>query len=544
MNRSMAAILATALTLLAAAIATAQENVCSSPVMTGQGQYSGLTDQAFPACVYRGIPFARPPVGPLRLARPVPPEAHQGVAAADKFGPACLQEPSMLNGGEADSYEEDCLYLNVWRPAKSGRFPVMVWIYGGGFMGGAGSFNIYDGAHLATREEVVIVTFNYRLGALGWMALPELKAEDAKGSTGDYGMYDQVRALEWVRDNIAGFGGDPGNVTVFGQSAGAMSICALLASPESEGLFHKAMMMSGPCRLMTTLDDAYVKSRAYAKAMGCDGPDLTACLRAKPAAAFNQKAPNDMFSGGTAWSPTIDGVFLPDFPVTMIQQGKYHHVPVIISTTRDELRMYTMMIPGLGAWPRPTVTKLMEFLTGPNQPELMALYHYDDYRRPIDLAISFGNQMAFDTPMFMMAEAMSPNNPVRLYRFDWDKTRMPHKMGAFHAIDVPFVFGAFNMDVDLAKLMADKKTFAAAAPIGYTMMDYVGNFAKTGNPNGPGLPPWPAYTPQDRERMYISTEFNPRPLTAEEVARYQWFSTRTLPQVLEGKLSRKLAEKK
>jgi para-nitrobenzyl esterase len=543
MRRILACLTTVALALIANSAAWAQE-VCAAPAATAQGAYTGLTDPAFPACVYRGIPFAQPPVGALRLARPVPPSAHEGVAAADKFGPACLQEPSMLNGGEAESYEEDCLYLNVWRPAKSGRLPVMVWIYGGGFMGGAGSFNIYDGAHLATREDVVIVTFNYRLGALGWMALPELKAEDIKGSTGNYGMYDQVRALEWVRDNIANFGGDPGNVTVFGQSAGAMSICALLASPESGGLFHKAMMMSGPCRLMTTLDEGYAKSQAYAKSIGCDGPDLIACLRAKPTAAFNTKAPNDMFNGGTAWSPTIDGVFLPDFPVTLIQQGKYHHVPVMISTTRDELRMYTMMIPGLGAWSRGTVRGLMKTITGPNQPELMALYDFNDYRRPIDLAISFGNQMVFDTPEFMMAEAMSPNNPVHLYRFDWDKTRMPHKMAAFHAIDVPFVFGAFNMDVKLAKLMADKKTIAKASPIGYTMMDYVGNFTRTGDPNGPNLSPWPAYTTKDRERMYITTDFNPRPLTDKEIARYQWFATRTLRQVLVGNLSSKLAEKK
>ncbi len=520
------------------------EDLCSAPVETGQGSFTGLSDPDYAACVFRGIPFAQPPKGELRLRRPEPPARREGVVAAARFGPACLQEESILNGGKAESYSEDCLYLNVWRPAKSGKFPVMVWIYGGGFVGGAGSFDIYDGAHLASRQDLVVVTFNYRLGAFGFLALPELKAEDPRGSTGNYGILDEVRALEWVRDNIAAFGGDPSKVTVFGQSAGAMSICALLVSPEAKGLFHRAMLMSGPCRLMTGLEDGYAHSLAFAKAMGCEGKDVLSCLRSKPASAFSLKAGNDLFSGGTTWAPTVDGSVLPDLPVKLIQEGHYQKVPVIISSTRDELRDYTMMIPGLGLWPRAAVKELMKLLTGPNSPELMSLYDFHEYRRPIDLALAFGNQMVFDTPLFMMAEAMAGQNPVHIYRMDWDQTRFPHKMGAFHAIDVPFVFGALNPDVELAKLMASKKTYEKNKDLGYTMMDYVSNFAKTGDPNGEGVPPWPAYTREDRERLYFNTRITVRPLTDRELARYRWYEARTMDEVLAGSLSQRLGKKK
>jgi len=526
--------------LLLTALAAEGADLCSEPAKTGQGSFVGFTDPARAACVYRGIPFAEPPTGARRLKRPEPPAPHEGIVEATKFGPACLQNESILNGGKAEAYSEDCLYLNVWRPAKSGKYPVMVWIYGGGFVGGSGSFDIYDGAHLASRQDVVVVTFNYRLGAFGFLALPELKAEDAKGSTGNYGILDEVRALEWVRDNIAAFGGDPNNVTVFGQSAGAMSVCVLLVSPEAKGLFQKAMMMSGPCRLMTKLEDGYAHGRDYAKAMGCEGKDVLSCLRAKPAAAFSLKGGNDLFSGGTTWAPTIDGAVLPDLPVKMIQAGQYQKVPVIISSTRDELRDYTMVIPGLGLWPRAVVKGLMKQLTGPNFSDLMSLYNFHDFRRPIDVAFAFGNQMTFDTPLFMMAEAMSGQNPVHIYRMDFDRTRFPHKMGAFHAIDVPFVFGALNADVTLAKLLVSKKAYDKYGYLGYTMMDYVTNFAKTGDPNDGKNPAWPAYTKADRERLYFNVKITAQPLTEKELARYRWYETRDMKDILNGKLSQRL----
>jgi para-nitrobenzyl esterase len=527
-----------------AALSARAEDFCAQPVETGQGKFSGQVDPKHPACAFLGIPFAQPPVGPFRLHRPEPPAPHAGTVAAVKFGPSCMQEEDPLNGGKSEAYGEDCLYLNVWRPAKSGVFPTMVWIYGGGFVGGAGSFDIYNGSQLASRQDVVIVTLNYRLGPLGFLALPELQQEDPKSSTGNYGIQDQVQALGWVRDNIANFGGDPQNVTVFGQSAGGMSICVLLASPESAGLFHQAMIMSAPCRLFTGREEGLQKGRDYAASVGCAGDHPAECLRAKPASAFLQKAPNDLFNGGVSWSPTVDGAFLPDLPLKLIAEGKYHRVPLIIGTTRDELRIYTMTVPGLGTLTRGEVSWFMRRLLGPvNAKQILSLYNYDDYRRPIDLAFAFGNQMVFDTPSFLLAEAVSKEMPVYLYRFDWNQTRMPHKMGAFHALDVPFVFGAMNPDLDLAKLLASKSTYKKNEFLSYIMMDYVANFAKTGNPNGGGHPAWPAYTSAQRNRLYFNTEISTKPLTERETMRYTWYADRTLREVLAGPLANRTEKK-
>jgi len=520
------------------------DNVCTAPVDTAQGAISGVADDDYEACSYRGIPFARPPLGDLRFKRPEPPSPHEGVYRAVDFGPACIQKPDITMGGKAERYCEDCLYLNVWRPKRPGRFPVMVWFYGGGFMGGAGSFDIYDGAHLAVRENVVVVTINYRLGPLGYLALPELKAEDPRNSTGNYGIMDQVRSLQWVQKNISAFGGDPDNVTVFGQSAGAMSICTLLVSPEARGLFHKAMMMSGPCRLFTSYEKGVEKSRAYAAELGCtgEGEELIDCLRDRPARDFNRKPPNDLFNAGTAWSPTVDGSFLPEMPLDMIEEGNYRKVPVIISTTRDELRNYTMAIPGLGLWSKGAVKSLLKLLTGDNAKDILELYDFKDYRRPIDLAFAFGNQMVFETPMFMMAEAMYDKNPVYLYRFDWNDTRFPNKMGAFHAIDVPFVFGALDLDMELANMLASRETYEQYGYLGGMMMDYVGSFARTGDPNTEGLPYWPRYTAHDRERLIVDRQIIHMTMTTPEILRYRYFASRELGEILEGDLVKAMAD--
>jgi len=504
---------------------------CSDPVETGQGVLVGFADEEYDACVYRGIPYAKPPVGDLRLKRPQPPRSHMGTFEAFDFGPVCEQG--------SDQYSEDCLYLNIYRPKKSGVFPVLFWIHGGGFISGSGSFPFYDGAHMASRNDVVVVTINYRLGPLGFLALPELKEEDPKGGTGNYGTLDQVRALEWTRENIAAFGGDPHNVTAYGQSAGGMSICTLLVAPEAEGLFHRAMIMSAPCRLFTELEKGYKKARAALADIGCDPEgDVLDCLRERPAQAFNLKGGNDMFIGGTPWSPTVDGSYMDDMPVKLIERGEYHKMPTIISTTHDELRLYTMSIPGLGAWSRLSVNALVKGLVGPNYDELMSLYDYEEFRRPIDLAFAFGNQMTFDTPLYMMAEAMSGQNPVYVYRFDWNHTRYPHKMGAFHAIDVPFVFGTFNTDIEVARMVASEKIFEENEYLSRYVMDYIAGFARTGVPSAEGAPEWPAYTTEKKNRLYINRQIMARELTAREIARYEWYAERTMGDIMEGPISR------
>jgi para-nitrobenzyl esterase len=508
--------------------------VCSEPVSTRQGLIRGLEDPDYAACAWKGIPYAAPPVGDLRLRAPEPPDPHKGVYDAYDVGPSCPQEETLTSGGESKSFSEDCLYLNIWRPAKSGKFPVMLWIHGGSFVAGTGSYDMYDGAHLAAEKDVVVVTINYRLGALGFMALPELSEEDPDASTGNYGILDQIRALNWVQENIAGFGGDPDNVTIFGQSAGAMSVCTLVVSPGAAGLFHKAAAMSGPYHMIRTLEEAYESGKALSEKIGCAGPDVLECLREKPVEAFGQKSENDLLAMGITYSPCVDGYVLPDMPLTLIEQGRYHKGPMILSTTRDELRIYTLMIPGLGLWMRSTINALLRFLTGPNYDEIKSMYSYSDYRRPIDLAFAFGNEMTFDTPAFRIGEAMAGQNPVYLYRFDWNDTRFPHKMGAFHALDIPFVFGSMNIDSRIAKLLASKKTYEENEHLGLKMMSYFTNFAKTGDPNEEGLPQWPKYDTENRNRMHFDTTITIRPLTESEVRRYQYYAERSYKEVLAG----------
>ena len=504
-------------------------DMCSTPVATGQGAFSGAKDPNYESCAYKGIPYAQPPVGDLRLARPLPPASHQGVVQAVNFGPVCIQN-------HGDHMSEDCLYLNIWRPAKPGVFPVMVWVHGGSFTAGSGSFDLYHGGNLSSREDMVVVTINYRLGSLGYLALPELKAEDKDHSTGNMGILDQIQALEWVRDNIAGFGGDPNNVTVAGQSAGAMSVCVLLASPEAKGLFQRAMMMSGPCRLFSNEEAGFKKGREFAKSIGCKGPEVVKCLLRLPASAYAQKIPNDMFSGGTAWSPVVDGSVLKAMPVDAIQQGEYNKVPVIIGTTHDELRAYAMSFYGLGLWPKGLVNRFMKFITGDNAKTILAMYDYKEYRRPIDVAFAFANEMTFDTPAFMMAQAMTGKNPVYWYRFDWHQTKMPHKVGAMHAIDIPFVFGSFDSNNKEFKQLASEKTVKNAMPLAYNMMKYVGNFARTGNPNSEGVPKWQAYNLLEKDRLYMDIPISARSLSENEVKRYEWFAAHPMKEVMTGKL--------
>jgi para-nitrobenzyl esterase len=525
MKKTMLILLAVLISLTLASDAIAGSD-CSEPVETTQGVITGFADEKHEACVYKGIPFAKPPMGDLRLKRPEPPEPHTGTFEALEFGPTCGQD-------------EDCLYLNIYRPKKSGVFPVMFWIHGGGFTAGSGSVEFYDGSHLASRNDVVVVTINYRLNALGFLALPELKEEDPKGSTGNYGMLDQVRALEWNREHISAFGGDPDNVTVFGQSAGGMSICTLMVAPEAGGLFHRAMIMSAPCRLFTQLEAGYEKGRAAVKEIGCGkADDVLECLRSKPREALKLKGGNDMFMGGTAWSPTVDGSFMSGMPVELIKKGEYHKVPTIISTTRDELRLYTAGLSGINALPRSMINIFMKGLVGPHYKELMALYDYDDYRRPIDLALAFGNEMTFDTPLYMMAEAMSGQNPVYVYRFDWHHTRLPNKVGAFHAIDIPFIFGNFNADSELIKSLVKENTIEEDEYISLWMMDYITSFAKTGAPLSDEGPDWPAYTAESKNRLYVDREVKARELTSKEVARFEWFASRTMEDIMKGPISK------
>lgn len=535
MKRTRLVFLALAALVLLSVPAFPASEVCSQPVATAQGPVLGEADPDLAACVWKGIPFAAPPVGELRWAAPAAPPARTQALQAVEFGPTCPQKESMLSGGVSGSLSEDCLYLNIWAPQKSGSFPVLFWIYGGGFISGSGSYDIYDGARVVSEGDVVVVTINYRVGALGFLALPELAAQDPHHSTGNYGLLDQIAALTWVHDNIAAFGGDPKNITIYGQSAGGMSVCALLTSPPAAGLFTRAFTMSGPCALMRTAEQAYTQGRGLAEAVGCAGPDSVACLRQKPVAAFDIKGHNDLFQLGVAYAPMVDGYALPDMPLTLIEQGRYQKVPVMIGTTREELRSYTMTIPGLGLITKGETNALLKYIIGPKFPEVREMYDYADYRRPIDLAFAFGNELVFESPGYRMAEAMVGQNPVYWYRFDWNQHRFPHKMGAFHALDVAFVFAAMQPDLALAKMLASKKMYEKNEDLGRTMASYVVSFARSGNPNYEGAPAWPAYTEEKRERLYFNTQITSAPLTEDQLRRLNYYRAHDISEMLGGR---------
>jgi len=516
--------------LLAAGNSRAENRdaVCAEPVRAGQGTIQGEGEQEHAACVWKGIPYAAPPVGELRFRAPEPPRPHAGVFPADRFGASCPQNELITSGGESAAFSEDCLTLNVWSPTQPGRYPVMVWIHGGAFREGAGTYEMYDGARLAAEKEVVVVTFNYRIGFLGFMALPELAAEDPHGSAGNYGIMDQIQALRWVRDNIAGFQGDSGNVTIFGQSAGGMSVCTLLASPPAAGLFHKAIPMSGGCDTGVTLEKGFRQGEKFATDLQCRGEDVLPCLRAKPAQAFVPKSGNLFVEGITgaaiSHSPKIDGYVLKDNPIASIRAGQYNRVPVMAGHTKDEIRLYTLVIPGMSLLPRFAVTSLLHRFFGAGAEEIMDLYADEDYQNPSRLLFAVAND-AFIAQGYAAAEALAPQTPIYFYRFDWDKTRLPKKMGAFHGVDIPFVFGALDLNSRIARILASKKTFQQARPLSEQMMSYYTNFARTGDPNGPGLPEWPAYSLKERPRIYFDLpDITVAPLSEKEIERYNFLA--------------------
>ncbi|OGP56091.1 MAG: hypothetical protein A2V67_14225 [Deltaproteobacteria bacterium RBG_13_61_14] len=499
-----------------------ERGICSEPVSTTEGLIQGQTVPGHAACAWKGIPYAAPPVGELRWRTPEPPRPHAGVLRALEVGSSCPQDEVLTSGGESAAFSEDCLTLNIWRPQKSGAFPVMVWIHGGAYREGAGTYQMYDGSRLAAEREVVLVTINYRIGALGFLALPELKAEDPHQSVGNYGILDQIRALQWVQDNIAGFGGDPNNVTIFGQSAGGISVCILLASPPAAGLFHRAINMSGACDTISSLERGYRQGRKLTEALGCAGAEVVSCLRRKPAEAFVPKGKSLLRSSGEGHSPPIDGYVLLAQPIESIRAGNYNQVPVMVGHTRDEIRLYTLVFPGLSLVPRFLVNKLARRVLGDQTDEIMALYSYSDYRHPAQLLIAVADD-GFISRGYFAAEELCRRTPVYLYRFDWNKTRLSDKMGAFHGLDIPFVYGALDLDSRIARILASKKVYEEARPLSEQLMSYYTNFARTGDPNGPGLPAWPAYTTENKMRLYFDLPVTVAPLTPQEIERYQAF---------------------
>jgi para-nitrobenzyl esterase len=457
--------------------------------------------------VFRGIPFAEPPVGDLRYRPPRPAKAWQGVRDCGDFGPVCAQDASnqmaLVSGGKTGpTGSEDCLYLNVWTPAlDSARRPTMVFIHGGGFLAGGGSQPWYDGEAFA-RDDVVLVTVNYRLHALGFLFLDEL-FEGAE-ATGNLGVLDQIAALHWVRDNIAAFGGDPDNVTVFGQSAGAMSVGSLLATPAAKGLFRRAILQSGAAHNNLRPDTANRVTRRVLELLDVPAGDWDA-LRAVPCETI-VKAANQVGqeaatllkgeSPGGAFAPVIDGVTRSARSVDLVAGGAAAGLDLLLGSCADEWRVFIFAAPEPARARLEAAAPALLSSFGEHAGKLAATYRQaQPQASDLEVFTAVKGDQTFTIPAVRLAEAQSLHHAnVFLYRFSWRSPVLEGALGACHVLDVPFVFETLDR---VPNFVGDHppRTLAAAMHGAWI------RFARNGDPNGPGLPDWPPYDRASRSVM-------------------------------------------
>ncbi len=444
---------------------------------------------------FLGIPYADAPVGALRWKSPQPASSWSETLEATQFGPLCPQ-PSPLGSSVVSGTSEDCLSLNVWapdaEPASASPAPVMVWIHGGGFSMGGGSESAYLGEKLVAATGVVVVSLNYRLGPLGFLAHPALTAEGPVApSFGNYGLEDQRLALDWVRRNVAAFDGDSTNVTLFGESAGGFSVCSHQVSSGSSGLFHRAIMQSGPCHSrFPTLAQAEAQGVDLATALGCDAsPDPLACLRDAAADDTLLALPPDqtfILGEGVSWFPVIDGVMLPDQPSVLVERDEFQTVPTLIGSNKDEMTFF-IALGQLEAISDEDYRQYVANLMGAQAAAVLAEYPATDYSSPAIALSTLMGELVFNCPSRATARAMARSGAdVYLYHFvhEAEGTLFPGKMGAFHGSEIPFVF-----DTDWFGAGPTPET----RPLSDAMMGYWTRFAQTGDPNAVGAVSWPLF---------------------------------------------------
>jgi para-nitrobenzyl esterase len=459
-------------------------------VTTSSGDVIGVKSGALR--VFKGIPYAEAPVGSLRLRAPVPVKHWSGVFEARAFGPGCPQEPEMAAGTKTN---EDCLSLNVWGhdDAKPDR-PVMFWIHGGAFNLGSSALQMWDGADLARDGDVVVVSINYRLGALGFLALPELQAEDPHGRVGNLGIQDQVEALRWVKKNIRAFGGDPHNVTIFGESAGGISVCALLGAPAADGLYRRAISESGTgCNIFlhsdkkTAWGPAFDHSEKHLEKLGCaDAEDRLACLRKLPVAAFTKLWSMGAMMGGSLdqvlslW-PVVDGVFLPKVPLERMRAGETPVVDAIFGSNEDEASLFSTTTTILT---RADLRQRVLQMVGGDQTladKVMAIYNVFDFPLPKDAYLTAMGDMMFNCGTLAAAKAMGHRG--RVYYFQKAPVVLDLTLGKMHSVDVLYVFGSFSsmgVTPSILDLQVEKMVQKAWS-----------SFARSGAPDFPI--DWPSY---------------------------------------------------
>jgi para-nitrobenzyl esterase len=470
-------------------------------VKVDTGKLQGKSDGTIDA--FLGIPYAAPPVGDLRWKPPVRRAKWKGARKATEFGSRCMQTRVYDDMIFRDpGISEDCLFLNVWTPVKrSGKLPVMVWIYGGGFVSGATSEPRQDGTNLA-KQGVVVVSMNYRLGIFGFFVHPDLARESGRNSAGNYGLLDQVAALEWVKRNIAAFGGDPGNVTIFGESAGAYSVSELMASPVAKGLFHKAIGESGGAFAShgLPLPSLAESSQAGAKfASDSFGAKSLVDLRAVPAEKVLETA---AAAKTIRFAPNVDGYFLDETVAAIFAADKQSDVPLLAGWNMDEADSAAAGVQ------RGQAAKLKETAQndfGDKADEFLKHYSAESDAQAERSQKDYADDrfIAFSTWKWLEAQKSTGKSPVYRYRFDMlhpTDPKRPPNAGAYHSAEIEFVFGALDSENWIRWRPEDHALSAL-------MGKYWSNFARTGDPNGPSLPEWPVYDAKSEwQTMHLNAQ--------------------------------------
>lgn len=486
--------------LVSISFAARADDSCSTPVTTRTGQVSGLHDKDSKTCAWLGIPYAAPPVGDNRWRAPQPAAPWSGVRETTAFGRGCMQ-----SGGPMVSMSEDCLFLNIWRPdpAKrgTGKFPVMFFIHGGAYVAGSGKDD--PGGKLAESGDVIVITLDYRLGAFGFLATPALREEDPNKSVGSYGSLDQVAAIKWVNDNIANFGGDPSNITIFGQSAGGWSVCTMLASPLARGLFSQAIIESGGCESTETLEQGYATGATVAKKVGCKVDDLK-CLRAVPAEKMVVSGAADILKKGFIFFPHEDGYLLTGTPLSMIRSGNFNKVPLMAGSNKEEINAaVTAVRPWLAyALPFQYESRIIRNLnvTKEEAKKIEQAYPLRRYKNSPREAFGYIlTDMLLACPTYFGLESFASQDvPAYYYRFDYRGMANGSVVGAMHTMEVPLVFNSI--------VEGSGKNIDQTRELARIIQGYWTNFAKTGNPNGPDLTAWPRFEPGHQTVQILDTQ--------------------------------------
>jgi para-nitrobenzyl esterase len=492
-------------------------------VKTKYGKVRGTSQNGIYS--FKGIPYGGPTGGPNRFLPPTPPEPWTGIKDATQYGPAIWQITKASTKKEFDlwgpegfsSFSEDCLVLNVWTKGlnDNGKRPVMVWIHGGGFTRGSANDTFwYEGASLAKTQDVVLVSVNHRLGVFGYLHLAEI-AGDRYASSGNAGMLDLIAALEWVRDNISKFGGDPGNVTVFGQSGGGQKICVLMAMPAAKGLFHRAIVQSGHCLKVRTPEETNKATLAFIEMLGVGPKDIN-ILHEMPADKINAgwQAFNPSLHWTHGWKqlfPVVDGVSLLVHPFYPAAAPTASDVPLMIGTAKDDINFLLYNDPQFGKYDEATMRQFLvqvpKGLFREEIPEdriegLITTYrHTREGATPHDLLTGILSDVdRMDSIKIAERKIEGGKAPVYMYLFAWESPALNGSLKACHALDLPFVFNNVEPTVGVIGDHPGRFELANRMSVAWTA------FARGGNPNHQGIPSWPIYSTEKRATMIFDND--------------------------------------